>query len=212
MTTIPDNPRGRLLMRANECVNVERNASYGDPNADFKRIAAFWNVYLYGTFDKALRERHDRPSSHPQVDATMRELIRPHDVALMIDLMKTSRLVWSPEHSDSWVDKAGYSACGWDVVVNTMNGGDDDLPPVAQEQAPIGKPIDSESVVWGLLSSTPDPDFARILNALGIPEPDSLHDILDRIGKLTALETYVAAATAEQALHHDEETTGEVVG
>lgn len=200
MTTVPDNPRGRLLMRANECVNKERNASYGDPNADFRRIAAFWNVYLHGIIDKAVQDRGDRLNSHPQVAAVAHEVLRPHDVAVMMTLMKASRLVWSPEHADSWVDGAGYFACGYDVVVNDLMRGDDDLPPV--EQAPIGKPVDSDSVMWGFLTSTPDPDFVRILDALGIPEPESLHDILERIGKLRAVEEYLLS----------KDTTGEVRG
>lgn len=191
MTTVPDNPRGRLLMRANECVNKERNASYGDPNADFRRIAAFWNVYIHGVIDKAVQDRGDRLVSHPQIEAVSRQVLSPHDVAVMMMLMKASRLVWSPEHADSWVDVGGYAACGWDVVVNDVLRGDDELPPLEQE--PVGRPASSESVVWGLLNSMPDPDFARILDALGIPEPESLHDILERIGKLRAIEEYHAS-------------------
>jgi hypothetical protein len=30
----------------------------------------------------------------------------------MLDLMKTARLQNMPSHADSWIDKAGYAACG----------------------------------------------------------------------------------------------------
>lgn len=30
--------------------------------------------------------------------------------------LKLSRLTWSPERQDSWMDVAGYSACGWECV------------------------------------------------------------------------------------------------
>lgn len=110
-TVIPNNTRGRLLMAANTCVNKERNASYGDPIQDFRRTAAFWEIYLNGIIQKR---------------GTL-ELL-PHDVALMMTLLKTSRLVWNPESSDNWVDIAGYAACGYDCahVIFELN----DLPDV----------------------------------------------------------------------------------
>jgi hypothetical protein len=33
-------------------------------------------------------------------------------VALMMDWLKTSRLLGTLDHADSWVDKAGYTALG----------------------------------------------------------------------------------------------------
>lgn len=189
--TVPDNPRGRLLMRANAAVNRERNASYGEPNQDFMRISRFWQVYLEGI-----------------TEARGGLKIMPHDVALMIDLQKTSRLTWNPASSDNWVDKAGYSACGWHCAVDFVTNGDDELPPVEQEQAPVGKPVDHESVVWGMLRDPGviDPDIQRIFEALGIPNPDSLHDILDRIGKLRAAEEFLTGKA------HPGENIGQVLG
>jgi hypothetical protein len=34
------------------------------------------------------------------------------DVAAMLALLKIARLQQSPNHRDSWVDLAGYAACG----------------------------------------------------------------------------------------------------
>jgi hypothetical protein len=36
------------------------------------------------------------------------------DVAIMMILLKVSRLGWSPEVADHWLDVAGYAACGYD--------------------------------------------------------------------------------------------------
>jgi hypothetical protein len=42
--------------------------------------------------------------------------IAPHDVAAMMAMLKLSRIRWSPGKRDSWVDLAGYAACGWDCA------------------------------------------------------------------------------------------------
>ena len=36
--------------------------------------------------------------------------VQPHEVGLCMDLVKTARLVETPDHYDSWKDKAGYAA------------------------------------------------------------------------------------------------------
>ena len=42
--------------------------------------------------------------------------IPPETVALMMALLKVARLIKSPEHLDSWVDLAGYAACGGEIA------------------------------------------------------------------------------------------------
>lgn len=88
------NPRSHVLRTAESLVNGSRNAEYGSPTQDFERTAALWTAYLDG-----------------------RSEIRPHDVAVMMILLKVSRLTWSPAKEDSWVDLAGYAACGFECVV-----------------------------------------------------------------------------------------------
>jgi hypothetical protein len=85
------NPRKHLLDTAESLVNGDRNVQYGDPNEDFKRIAKMWSILL-------------------GVE------VKPEQVAMCMIAMKLSRLVWTPGKEDSWVDIAGYAACGWDVV------------------------------------------------------------------------------------------------
>lgn len=74
-------------------VTKARGLKYGQPEENFARIARHWRVYFQNRFDV------DLP-------------IGSRDVALLMDLMKTSRLENEITHHDSWVDKAGYAACG----------------------------------------------------------------------------------------------------
>lgn len=82
--------RRSLLEEATTIITKDRNNSYGEPDQDFTRIAELWSTYL----------NHE---------------IKPHDVATMMILLKVSRLSWNPGHKDSWLDIAGYAACGYET-------------------------------------------------------------------------------------------------
>ena len=81
-----------VLDAAKQCVVNDRQQNYGTPESNFETIAAYWMVY----FKSMNIEIH--------LNAT--------DVAVMMSLMKHSRLATSPDHRDSWIDIAGYAACG----------------------------------------------------------------------------------------------------
>ena len=83
--------RQAILDEAADAVEGDRNVQYGDPRQDFSRTAGMWAAYL----------------GVP---------IAPHDVAAMMAMLKLSRIRWSPGKRDSWVDLAGYAACGWDCA------------------------------------------------------------------------------------------------
>jgi len=83
------------LLAAQAAVCGDRPLNYGNPENNFGRIALLWNAW------NAAR----RPG--PYVGA---------DVAIMMDLVKSARLANNPAHSDSWIDKAGYAACGYDIA------------------------------------------------------------------------------------------------
>ena len=85
------NARSDILKGAEALVNGDRNNQYGDPKQDFQRTADMWTAYL-GTE------------------------VQPHDVAALMSLLKLSRIRWAPEKEDSWMDLAGYAACGWDCA------------------------------------------------------------------------------------------------
>ena len=85
--------REELLRLAEILINGERAEDYGDAYDNHKRIAEGWNVILRSAI-----------VSHGE--------ITPTHVALMMDWLKTSRILNKINHSDSWVDKAAYSSLG----------------------------------------------------------------------------------------------------
>lgn len=106
--TKPLSPRRELLMGAADLVDGDRNAQYGDPRQDFRRTAGYWNIHINGIIERKLAENNGQFGG---------DILDPHDVAIMMDLLKTSRLAWSPDKEDTWMDKAGYTACGWHCVM-----------------------------------------------------------------------------------------------
>lgn len=86
--------RTELLDKAKEIITGAREEHYGSPEDNFQNIADFWNAYLDGR------------------DPT----ISSADVAVMMILMKCARLKSDIDHDDSWLDIAGYAACGSEIV------------------------------------------------------------------------------------------------
>jgi hypothetical protein len=74
----------------------DRNQTCGDPEDNFRTIAAYWTSYAQSIGFKDT-------------------VFGSKDVAAMMILMKVSRLATSPGKLDHWVDIAGYGACGADV-------------------------------------------------------------------------------------------------
>lgn len=79
--------RDEILATAATTINGDRDRDYGNASDNFRRMAIGWEVVL-------------------GVEVT------PAQVALCMDWVKTTRLIKSPDHLDSWVDKAGYTALG----------------------------------------------------------------------------------------------------
>lgn len=82
--------REDILELANQCVNGSRDEQYGTPENNFKKIAELWSIYL--GFE-----------------------ISDVDVAAMMALMKISRISNGNRSVDSWIDLAGYAACGGEI-------------------------------------------------------------------------------------------------
>jgi hypothetical protein len=83
--------RDDILSKASEYINGQRAKDYGDAYDNFNRIADGWNIII--------REAHATTG-----------YITPQHVALMMDWLKTARLLNDTDHDDSWIDKCGYSA------------------------------------------------------------------------------------------------------
>ncbi len=84
--------RIEILDLANECVCGDRNLQYGEPEDNFNTIAEFWSTFL------GIR-------------------IAAPQVAAMMILLKTARIKSSAgRDKDSWIDVAGYSAGGGELM------------------------------------------------------------------------------------------------
>lgn len=77
-----------ILETAQELIHGDRNVSYGHPRENFKAIKDQWQAYLDNIGDRKLVEL---------------------DVANMMILMKTARVVNGVYHQDSYTDIAGYA-------------------------------------------------------------------------------------------------------
>lgn len=87
--------RREILAEAEKCVCGDREQDYGSPEDNFKAIAELWQVYL---------------SKRPQPWD-----ISAKDVAVMMALLKIARIATGASKDDSWVDLAGYAACGGEI-------------------------------------------------------------------------------------------------
>lgn len=82
---------------------ADRGVPYGGVEDNFNRIARLWNAHLFNRFDV-------NEGGMVEIAA-----LGPEDVAMMMALMKIARLEANPSHADSWVDVAGYAACGGEI-------------------------------------------------------------------------------------------------
>lgn len=108
-------PRRSLLNMAADLVDGDRNAQYGDPIDDFKRTSIYWSTHIGGVLRRKAHSLGYEYDEH--LYYLIDNLLDPHDVAIMMGQLKDSRLAWDPYKHDTWADKAGYSACGYDCVV-----------------------------------------------------------------------------------------------
>lgn len=87
----------RTVLEAAIKTVADRGAPYGGVEDNFGRIAALWRVHM-----------KNRYGLDTEIDAS--------DVASMMILMKLARLENQPRHPDSWIDIAGYAACGGEIT------------------------------------------------------------------------------------------------
>lgn len=92
--------RADILESAKTCITGQREQDYGSPEDNFAAIAAFWNVYL-------------SKRKAPNADIT------PHDVSVMMCLLKIARTLTGNVHTDNYVDLAGYAACAGEIAAKT---------------------------------------------------------------------------------------------
>ena len=90
--------REQILNQAKDLITGSRAKDYGDAYDNHARIAEGWNIVV----------REALKSSG---------YLTPAHVALMMDWVKTCRLLNTIDHEDSWIDKAGYTALGAEFVL-----------------------------------------------------------------------------------------------
>jgi hypothetical protein len=92
-----------VMRQAIAAVTGARQDAYGGPKEAFQIAAEFTEVYIRNR--KKACEVRGIPYEHSAVD----------QVLLMV-LIKVSRLISSPKHTDSWRDLCGYGGCGAEVA------------------------------------------------------------------------------------------------
>lgn len=83
--------RKSILENSIKCVCGDRDKQYGNPEDNFAKIAEYWSVYLG-------------------------EEIYADDVAMMMSLFKIARIQTGTGTLDSFIDLAGYAACGGEIA------------------------------------------------------------------------------------------------
>lgn len=83
--------RSVILSTADALINGDRAKDYGDATESFTRLGQMWGAIL----------GHD---------------VTAAQVAMCLAALKLSRLSQTPDHTDSWVDLAGYAALGAEVA------------------------------------------------------------------------------------------------
>lgn len=83
--------RSEILTEADKYVSVDRAATHGDMEDNFREIAELWTQYTEST-------------------------ISPLDVSVMMALLKIARLKSNPDNIDNWIDACGYLSCGGELI------------------------------------------------------------------------------------------------
>lgn len=93
--------RSEILHEAEKCVCGRREEDYGTPEDSFGAIADLWSAYL----------------GHK---------ITSVDVSMMMALLKVARIKTGRMTEDSFVDIAGYAACGGEIAGMARNSTEGD--------------------------------------------------------------------------------------
>ena len=85
--------RAEILDTAKEYVTKDRAATHGDMESNLTAISHLWSIYLD-------------------------TLIKPHEVGVMMTLLKCARSMQNPEHADNYIDGAGYLSCSAELIAS----------------------------------------------------------------------------------------------
>lgn len=100
--------RDEFIKQLSATVLTDRRTNYGPPEKNFDRIANLWGVYRHLQAAKC----RDNGGSYDDLGQGFDQM----DVTIMMILMKVARIIETPTHMDSWLDIAGYAACGAEIA------------------------------------------------------------------------------------------------
>jgi len=156
--------RKEILEKIAQVICVDRQNLYGQPENSFTTTAQLWATYLDARLVKA-------PEGTTHIQA-----LQPHDIAAMMMLLKVARIAANPQNTDSWVDAAGYAACGAEVAPQVeaqaemqFAAGSSNSAPPKESCNPANKHDDSVLTRDQIgLAHT----ISRMLDRQGVPRPD----------------------------------------
>lgn len=93
-------PIQNILREAESIIYGDREQAYGSPRFNLDTIAQLWSVYISRRF----------PETKGSFERSPHLNMTAEDVAQLMILLKTARLIHNPTHRDSLVDQAGYAA------------------------------------------------------------------------------------------------------
>lgn len=106
--------RRDILRCAEKCVCGQREQDYGTPESNFQLIADLWNDYLGNNLSKEKKDfENELGIVHKKLSVPWQ--ISAMDVSMMMALMKIARIRNGGGSGDSFVDLAGYAACGGEI-------------------------------------------------------------------------------------------------
>lgn len=95
---MPDQQRGKILLKALDIINGERQDTYGKPEDSFKLIGEYWSNYLSAN-GKGVKVK-----------------VSPRDVAEMMMLFKIARMSGQKPNLDNYLDLVGYAGIAADML------------------------------------------------------------------------------------------------
>lgn len=115
--------RPEILEAARKCVCGERQQDYGTPENNFETIGLLWGTYLR--------------AAHPKLKWVFApNEVTPKDVANMMALMKIARAAVG-NNVDSFIDLAGYAACGGEIATQENGEKTPEIPNSLQKAIAI---------------------------------------------------------------------------
>jgi hypothetical protein len=92
-----------LAAKASELVGGDREHQHGAKQRNFENIATLWQAWL-----DILATKQSKPST----------TLSPHDIGIMMVLMKAARTQTGQTNLDDYIDMAGYAACAGEIIQN----------------------------------------------------------------------------------------------